>query len=128
MTFFITYSLCRTRGALVVEIYPQSENPKLVRIAEIEHNLDEGCPDSFFILFLSYVNLDLEGPDSFLYGDRAIFFSCSQNIIIVWDFVANTIASTCIPAPHWRPHHRNQVFYFFPLLSSHTVNFLILKS
>ena len=108
MTFFIIYPFCRTHGALAVfEIYPQSKNPNLVRIADINYNLDEHYP-----------------ADCFLYGDRAVFFSCSQNIIIIWDFVANTIASTCVPAPHWHPDCLYQVFCFFPY--SHRIQLIFL--
>ena len=46
--FHYFHSLHRTCSALAVfEIYPQSENPKLVRIAEIDCNLDQDFPDCF---------------------------------------------------------------------------------
>jgi hypothetical protein len=108
LTFFIIYPFCRTHGALAVfEIYPQSKNPNLVRIAEINYNLDEHYP-----------------ADCFLYGDRAVFFSRSQNIIIIWDFVANTIASTCVRATHWHPDRVSRVFCFFPY--SHRIQLIFL--
>lgn len=80
MTSFINIliSLFRLDGALTVfEIYPEKENPKLVQIARI-------FLGSF--IFEDYL-------DCFLHGDRAVVYSHKSQVVIVWDFIANTIAS-----------------------------------
>jgi len=64
----------------VYEIYPQQDNPRLVQIAKI-------------VLKLKYY------LDFFLCGDRAIIHSSQENIVIVWDFMTNTLASWSVGLP-----------------------------
>lgn len=66
----------------VFEIYPQKPTPNLVKLAEFRLDLQAG-----------------QLVKGSLNGNRVVIHGRKNGIVIIWDFIANTVASWSISDP-----------------------------